>query len=151
MKIFNLSISEIDGVVFFSNLIQEPINHILDKSGKNSISVESIRIDTFIEKNNILPQFVKIDVEGFEYNVLLSFGKWLKLVKVFLIENNSQIVNDSINKLLSENFIGPLSFNISHSIFKKRLPNYHEDLIYIAKNFKEELVKMKFNFNEYKI
>jgi FkbM family methyltransferase len=39
-------------------------------------TVESIRIDTFCDTNNITPDFIHIDVQGAEYKVLSSLGRY---------------------------------------------------------------------------
>ena len=36
--------------------------------------VETIKLDTFIEETNIIPDFIKIDVEGSENNLLSGFN-----------------------------------------------------------------------------
>ena len=146
VKVFNLAVSERDEPVFFSNLIQSPINHILNNYDDNSISVNSIRMDTFICKNKIVPEFVKIDVEGYEYSALLSFGKYLDSIKIFFIEYNQQAERNLINNLLERNYIGPLNFNYEHRMFSRKLKDINEDSIFIEKNYKETLLKMNLNF-----
>ena len=138
---FNLAISEVDGNVFFSNLIHSPVNHISGINDRNSLLVQSIRMDTFIEKNKIIPEFVKIDVEGSEYKVLLGFGSYLNSIKIFFIEFNFNII-PKINNLLNENFSGPFRFDFNTRSFNLRTKDYHEDCIYINRNFHEELSKL---------
>lgn len=146
IKTFNLAISEINGIVYFSNLIHSPINHIWHKRNPYSISVQSIRMDTFIEKNKIIPEFVKIDVEGYEYEVLLSFGKFLNLVKIFFVEYNPIEVAE-INNLLSENFLGPFGFDFNTRSFNQGSKDHREDCIYINKKINEELSKLLENIS----
>lgn len=44
-------------------------------------------MDTFIEKtNNKVPQIIFLDVQEYEMNVLLSFGKYLSLVNYIIVE-----------------------------------------------------------------
>ena len=146
VKAFNIAVSETDGNVFFSNLVQTPINHIMNNNVKNCISVDSIRLDTFIKKNNVMPEYVKIDVEGFEYNVLSGIGKYLEFIKVLFIEYNQHTGKNSINDLLSENFIGPLSFAYDNLTFKPWLNNNIEDCVYVLRNYQTKLINMKYNF-----
>lgn len=43
-----------------------------------SVPVQVLRGDDFLEKNGILPDFVKMDVEGFEYEVLKGLEKTIR-------------------------------------------------------------------------
>lgn len=73
----------------------------LDKKIYHSEIVESVRADYLIALNSsILPNFIKIDVEGYEFEVLQGFGKYLLELKVVLIE----ILNDKIGKDLEQLF-----------------------------------------------
>jgi FkbM family methyltransferase len=75
------------------------------------IKVEAIRMDTFMEKNNIKTiDFLKIDVEGATYQVLDGFGERIKDIKCIQLEaehysSNEVVVvlYEEISKLLIEN------------------------------------------------
>ncbi|NNJ82410.1 MAG: FkbM family methyltransferase [Flavobacteriaceae bacterium] len=58
---------------------------INNNSGDNFIEVKSIRIDDFISQNKIKPDFIKIDVEGAEWNVLNG-------MKHFLAQDNNVVL-----------------------------------------------------------
>ena len=148
VEAFNLAVSETDGTIYFSDLIQTPVNHIVDYNGKNSIPVVSTRLDTFINGKNVVPDYIKIDVEGFEFNVLLSIGRYRDLIKIFFVEHNPQFQKNSISNLLGEKFASPLSFNAGNLTFGQWADNHPEDCIYILKTYKDELAKMNFNFRD---
>lgn len=60
---------------------------------KSSKGINSISLDLFSEKNNIVPDLIKIDVEGFELKVLRGADKLLDICNYLLIEvNNSNSV-----------------------------------------------------------
>jgi FkbM family methyltransferase len=68
-----------------SSLKSHKIN---DKNIFTDIEVESIRMDKFIQHNNIKEiDFLKVDVEGLSWEVLTGFGQDLKKVKAIQIES----------------------------------------------------------------
>ena len=44
-----------------------------------------VRIDDFCISENVYPDIVKVDVEGFEWEVLKGFGDLLRKIKLFFI------------------------------------------------------------------
>ena len=73
-----------------------------------------VRIDTLIEKsqNLIVPDFVKIDVQGAELNVLKGAGKYLFEIKVILLECpivhynwGSPNIHDYLSFMYKSNFV----------------------------------------------
>ncbi len=90
ININNLALSNKDGFVYFDGY--------QIKNNKNLKKIKTIRLDNFINENNIKSvDLVKLDVELHEYYVLKGMGKYLKKFKPeFLIE----VLNDNIaNKL----------------------------------------------------
>jgi FkbM family methyltransferase len=89
LYIFNLAIHE-------ENNIDLPFYSPLNQNGKGSFSpvftdipelVKTIRLDGFINNNNILPNLIKVDVEGYELLVFKSLSNFIHLNKTtFLFE-----------------------------------------------------------------
>ncbi|MCC6723564.1 MAG: FkbM family methyltransferase [Saprospiraceae bacterium] len=75
----NIGIGRSEGVLRFTS-DSDTVNHIVpqdDTSTKNTVSVNVESLDYFVEKENIAPAFMKIDVEGFESDVVAGGLKTL--------------------------------------------------------------------------
>lgn len=106
IEIFNYGLGDISSVQKLyrptdSNLGANRINNdVVD----NFSYVKIQKLDTFIENKKIKIDLVKIDVEGFEYKVLLGAENFIKTQKpIFYIElddNNLKQQGDSAKKLI---------------------------------------------------
>jgi FkbM family methyltransferase len=111
----------------FKNLI------LRDQKNKNFISIKQKTFNEVFKKKNIKNSFLKIDVEGYEYNVLKGALKKIKDPKYILIEHqfSNQYQNnfDKVKKLLIKyNFIMIKSFYY---------PTLHyRDILFINKRYK---------------
>ena len=81
------------------NKLHQKFQHI--NSDISSIKVKTDTLDNICFQNNFLPNFVKIDVEGAEYDVLLGAKHILKDVKAIMVEisNNENDVCSLLNNL----------------------------------------------------
>lgn len=143
----NKALSDFNGHVKFTNVNGSSVNKIvLNNSENNLISVESCKASNFIKEFNANPEIVKIDVEGFELEVLKGFENDINRVKIFLIEisKNEKEVH---SLLIQNNFIGPYCYNAKKRMFLNHIKEITiEDPIYINKTYLEELVsKLKIN------
>jgi FkbM family methyltransferase len=115
-KIFlhNFALGDISGIIpFTSNL--DTVNHIAELNDKEVVNVKIKSLDSL---NITRPTIIKIDVEGFEYNVLK--GGMLLLsdpsLKVVIIELNGSglrygIEDSKIDLLLREFGFEPFTYN----------------------------------------
>ena len=73
--------------------------------GKNPVKIEkvkSISASEIIKSNvNLVPNFLKIDIEGYEYEALLGFKEFLQDIKVILIEILDDINGKKIESCLT--------------------------------------------------
>lgn len=148
VHVFNFAAGSKNEKVLFTNEYGSSINRIVkDKSKEeNIIEVVCIRIDSFCRQYNIRPEYVKIDVEGFENDVLIGFGEFLHSVDVLFIEMNnlSQIyyskdTEDIIQMLRNNDLKGPLYFDFRNLIFREHKIVVGEDAIFISKGFYNKL------------
>ena len=71
---------------------------------KSENKMKTIKMDDFIFNNNIIPNIIKIDVEGFEKNVLQGLVKTLnKYNPKIIIETHSKQLRKECNDFLNEN------------------------------------------------
>ena len=82
-------------------------NFILNNQNQQSVIVKQKTFDQIFKKTNIKKSFLKIDVEGYELNVLKGSKKKIKKVKYILIEDQyfNQYKNDfnKVKKFLKKN------------------------------------------------
>lgn len=78
-----------DGKIFsFGPIIagNSSTNAVKKNENKPGLGIPSVRIDTYCKQNGILPDIVKIDVEGSEYKVLNGMRESLETAKTLLLE-----------------------------------------------------------------
>jgi len=115
----------------FSNSIYNKLKNLLlrSESYEYKYPVKSISLDSFFSKKKIIKSLLKIDVEGYEINVLLGSKKVLQKMNMVLIEKQNFKNNNFVkchNYLLKNNFVLLKTF-----IF----PLMHfEDRLYVKKN-----------------
>ena len=112
------------------------INFLNNKETYQKIKIKISKLKEYIEKNNIKKiDFMKIDTEGYEFEILLGLENKIKLVDIIMFEHHYDnmikkgYTFEDINKLLIKN-----SFN---KIYKSRMP-FRKTFEYIYK--REELI-----------
>lgn len=69
-----------------SNILQNR-EYVIDKT-----MIPQINLDQYLSHNNILPNFIKIDVDGYELNVLMGLTETIrKCNPIFVVETNNEI------------------------------------------------------------
>lgn len=153
IKLINSAVGQTTGKVFFTNDPGSAINHIQSQKLQNNIEVEAVNISDFCAKYQLMPNFVKIDIEGFEYHCLLGFKNYIKKVDVMIIEisnksekNVANSKNKTLDLMQKYNFIGPLQYNFIEKSFKPKEEKTIEDDIFISTFFLEALKKNGISF-----
>lgn len=131
-NIFNYAIGNENKTVQFNSVITDNpgVSSVLDRpdgyyKGKVDITnVEMYRGDTFLDNNNINHvDILKVDVEGFTYEVLEGFGDRLKDVKFIEAECENIVIWENqktfkeINIFLESNGFKCLTPNINRTQF----------------------------------
>ena len=112
------------------------INFLNNKETYQKIKIKVSKLKDYIEKNNIKKiDFMKIDTEGYEFEILLGLENKIKLVDIIMFEHHYDnmikkgYTFEDIHKLLIKN-----NFN---KIYKSRMP-FRKTFEYIYK--REELI-----------
>ena len=87
-----------------------------DKDLKNITSVKSIKIDSYLNKNNLNADFVKIDVEGLELIVLMGFKKNIVNTRYIMIEHHKDDLYNDVNSEDVFDFLRNNNFEILYSL-----------------------------------
>lgn len=142
IKVFNFALGNEDNR---KNLYLAGSGSSFDKDfiGKSDIqkrTVEMRKLDNIVQSANLeKPDFIKIDVEGYEYNVLLGGEKTIReSLPILFIEIVYSLNNGFVNK----NYKQTLQFirNVGYKIFC--LDNNKNKIIEVKNGFKSEGVKM---------
>ena len=107
-------------------------NLILKDKNKSSLIIKQKSFDEVLKKNNVKGSFLKIDVEGYELNVLKGAKKNIKYAKYILIEHqfSNQYQNNfsKIKKLLKQN-----NFKKIKSFYFPSL--HYRDILFLNKRY----------------
>lgn len=134
----NMALGQHEGTVRFTNQPSSSTNHLLDHPDPGSISVSCRRADSYCREKDVQPQFVKLDVEGYEHDVLLSFGSYLERIEVLLIEMNGLsdqrgAGRQEIHTLLcSAGLQGPWRCDFDRRALCRQVNAWREDSLYIS-------------------
>lgn len=141
VRLFNLAVGNNDGTVYFSDQSGSATNHIVDAQAQQGLTVPSRRIDHLCARHGHCPQYVKLDVEGFEYDVLEGFGSILLEIDLLMIEINGLSDQRSrgqaaIHQLLtSAGLSGPWACDFDRRTFLPMNDHDHEDSLYGSSRF----------------
>ena len=106
----NLAVSDFDGETFFFE--NSPINQqnslIMQNDKQNKVKIESCTLNTILKKNNFNNfDYLNIDVEGSELNVIKGIDLKKFQPKLITIENNElqpkEYFDDDVYKILIDN------------------------------------------------
>jgi FkbM family methyltransferase len=143
-KLEKLAVSDRVGTSFFYEDSVTGQNNSLSSEYKGAIAVakshgetlhrsvneiETTTIDAYLEKHKFVPDFMKIDVESFELQVLKGMTQALKSVKALMVEVTEN--HSEVNQILTDN-----DFELRDDVGDKldSVPmNYHGNLFAIRR------------------
>ncbi len=138
VQVFNVALGRREGDVWLTDEAGSAGNHLVAPGSARSIRVGCRRADMFCAGPWPRPWVVKIDVEGFEHDVLVGFGERLRSVDILLIETNGLAEaraggSGEIHALLVTNgFQGPFRFAFDARSFYPDDQPSSEDSVYLA-------------------
>lgn len=120
------------------------VKNLLKKISFKTLKIKIRKLDNF----NLNPSFIKIDVEGHEYECILGAMKTIKKYKPILLAEYNQRLNIKILSLLKK-------FNYKGYYFDNKLkdlkPHYKKNvfnIFYIDKNKANIILKKNYDFNK---
>ena len=154
VRLFNLALGGSDDEVFLTDEGGSAMNHLTAARAAGTIPVPCMRGDTFCAEQEVVPTCVKIDVEGFEYDVLSGFGPRLRSADFLLIELNG--LSDERSRgaaaiqgfLTDHGFRGPWRCDFDARILS---PDRHvntKDSLYVSDASAPALEAMGFRFKD---
>lgn len=138
VSLFNVALGQREGQVFLTDEPGSAGNHIASHEGERTVAVPCNRADSICTQHGICPKYVKIDVEGFEYDVLKGFGAFLDAVDLLMIEMNGLSDQRShgqreIHALLRSNCItGPWHCDFDKRTLRRNDEFGIEDSLYLS-------------------
>ncbi len=150
VDLFNIALGQSEGQIFLTNEPGSATNHIEPHEGERTVPVPCNRVDAVCAQHGLHPQYVKIDVEGFEYDVLAGFGAFLNAVDVLMIEMNGLSDQRShgqreIHALLRSNSItGPWQCDFDRKTLRRTDESGIEDSLYLSDHAGDMLRKYGF-------
>lgn len=138
--LFDVALGADNGRALLTDEAGSAANHLEPIASRRTIPVECRRADSICVELGVEPTVAKIDVEGFEYDVLVGFGRYRRSLDALLIEVNglsdarSTGHADIHRLLLSDGFDGPFWCDFE----SKRLwrePIHTEDSLYFSQTF----------------
>jgi FkbM family methyltransferase len=116
-RLFNCAAGDYNGETKFYVHEQDPIVSSLNftkvqldyqkynRQTLREIPVEMKTLDSILEEENVKEKeidFISIDVEGYEINVLRGFSLQKYLPRILIIEDNSKMTDDRVRKFMSQ-------------------------------------------------
>ena len=132
-----MALGQREGSLWLTDYAGSSVNHSVAQHEGRTVEVPCRRVDTFCDEQGVTPNYVKLDVEGFEFDVLTGFGSQLHCVELLFIEliglsEQRSVGSQAIHALLTENGLcGPY-----RCLFEKKTLLTHagvsrEDAIYL--------------------
>lgn len=152
----NLALGDSESTVLLTDKAGSAINHIVSGASQEpgTVVVQCRRIDTLCEALAVVPEYVKLDVEGFEYDVLRGFGQLLSSVKVLMVEMNGLSDQRSHGQrevhtlLTSAGLSGPWECYFDERRLVPLAKQGREDVLYISPFFRNTLSALGFRFSD---
>lgn len=89
----------------------DAFKHNQTKFNENGYLVETIRLDTFIEETNLVPNVLHIDVQGAEYYAISSLGKYRPDI-IFLETSETEHYESSKSTKELNNFLHKMGYEL---------------------------------------
>lgn len=137
VTVLDVALTSADSAGMITDEVGSAMNHLVYGQAQSGVPVVCRRAETVCRDHGVVPNYVKVDVEGFEYDVLEGFGPYLSQVELVLVEINglSELRSTGakgIHTLLTANgFVGPHFCDYDRLTLQPE-PVGHEDALYVG-------------------
>jgi FkbM family methyltransferase len=148
VKCVNVAASSRDGELRLTDFLDRALNHVVecDSAVVAPLCVRSRQVDSICTEMNIIPEFVKIDVEGHEMQVLQGFTRVSQGGKVYFIEGGER--PEVITWMSGAGYSGPWFVHVKRRHFSTKSQARAEDVAFVHKSFIPELGVLGFGFED---
>jgi FkbM family methyltransferase len=114
VKAFNYAISSKNETLQFSNMERTTRNHIIKEAATNTIPVTAVSLDSFCAEHKVIPQVLKIDIEGAEYWALQGMQQTLKNnnCKVLVEIHQEYLQANGITGKMFEDYVNSIGYKV---------------------------------------
>jgi FkbM family methyltransferase len=145
----NIGLSNQKGELYFTK-DKDTVNHVVENKSKNTVTVKVNTLDNILDEKINTDTLIKLDVEGFELNVLNGSGKTLqnKHLKAIIVELNGSSKRYGLDDSMVDEILMTNGFNkYDYNPFNRQLnplDMFHEEenTLYI-KSSEVEYVKQQ--------
>jgi FkbM family methyltransferase len=143
----NLALSSEEGELRFTDDVESTINRVVlaEENGIGKLRVPCRRVDEVCRELKLIPEFVKIDVEGFEVAVLNGFGESAGAAKLIFIEGGER--QEVQSWMENSGYTGPRYSFFNRRLFSTVKQRRPEDPVFIHNRFVSELRSLGFEMS----
>jgi FkbM family methyltransferase len=126
-----VAVSDREGTIALTDGLESSLNRVLhDGEGADgAIEVRSQRLETICESTRMLPDIIKIDVEGHEPSVLRGLGRYRAVARAILVEGGDRLAIQDWMRI--SGYSGPWFVHFNQAILAKRTQARAEDPIFV--------------------
>ena len=142
----NVALSDCDGELQFTDYQERAVNRVVysGQRGDSELRVASRRFDALCRELRVVPDFVKIDVEGHESAVLEGFRDFRAPMKIIFIEGGERLAVRSW--MSAAGYTGPWFVHFHEKILSTGPQRRPEDPLFVHMNYVPELSNINFDF-----
>jgi FkbM family methyltransferase len=142
----NNALSQRAGELRFTDYQERAVNRVISggENGGGELRVASRRFDDLCREFGVVPDFVKIDVEGHECAVLEGFGDFRAGAKIILIEGGER--QEVREWMKAAGYTGPWFVHFNDKVLSSTCQRRVEDPLFVHMNYVPELSNINFDF-----
>lgn len=147
----NLALSDCDGDLHFTDGPESSVNRVVQPGETTGaeLHVSCRRLDALCRELEVVPDFVKIDVEGHECAVLKGFGDLRGHPRLFFIEGGE---SQGVRRwMCAAGYSGPWFVHFDERVVSPVRQRRPEDPVFVHPNFISHLRRMNFDLSEFPI